>query len=174
MSHPQRVKPALFFLAFTTKDLNLKKEILTRLGETVGMVVLESQVYEFSKYTSYYNEEMGFPLYKTILFFEFLKDPEELVEFKHFCYKLEQEFSQDGRRLINLDPGYLTLSKVVLSTFKDYSHRIYLGRSVFAEIEYIYKDGSYRVLPWTYPDYQELNLISSFNRAREIYKQKLR
>jgi hypothetical protein len=174
MSHPQRVRPALFFIALTARDFSLKNQILKRLEDLLGMVVLEGPVYEFSKFTSYYEEEMGYPLFKTILFFEILKDPEELVELKHLCYEIEKEHSQDGKRLVNLDPGYLTLSKVILSTFKDYAHRVYLGRSVFAEVEYIFKEGSFRPLPWTYPDYQEPMIISAFNQAREIYKGKLK
>jgi len=174
MSHPQKVKPVLFFIALTSRDLSLKKALLKGLENTLGMVVLEGPVYEFSKFTSYYEEEMGSPLFKTLLFFEILKDPEDLVELKHLCYEMEKEHSQDGKRLINLDPGYLTLSKVILSTFKDYAHRIYLGRSVFAEVEYIFKEGSFRPMPWTYPDYQDPLIISTFNQAREIYKRKLR
>jgi len=174
MSHPQKVKPVLFFIALTSRDLSLKKALLKGLENTLGIVVLEGPVYEFSKFTSYYEEEMGTPLFKTLLFFEILKDPEELVELKHLCYEMEKEHSQDGKRLVNLDPGYLTLSKVILSTFKDYAHRVYLGRSVFAEVEYIFKEGSFRPMPWTYPDYQDPLIISTFNQAREIYKRKLR
>ncbi|NCU27078.1 DUF4416 family protein, partial [Candidatus Nomurabacteria bacterium] len=32
-----------------------------------------------------------------------------------------------GKRIINIDIGYIALPRLVLSTFKDFSHRIYLS-----------------------------------------------
>ncbi len=178
MSKPKPVKPVLFFIAQTSsskiKEDFLPQELLPRLEPSLGMIALQSEPYEFSQFTSYYEKEMGFPLFKSFLFFEILREPEFLVELKHLCFYLEREFSEEEKRLVNLDPGYLTLSKVVLSTFKDYAHRIYLGRGVYAEVEYVYWEGSFQVLPWTYPDYQEEKVIAMFNRAREFYKERLR
>ena len=80
----------------------------------------------------------------------------------------------EEKRRVNLDPGYLLLSRLVLSTFKDFAHRIYLGRGVFAEVTLIFREGSFRPLPWTYPDYAAPETIALFNKAREDYKKLLR
>ncbi|BAU23521.1 hypothetical protein THC_1148 [Caldimicrobium thiodismutans] len=175
MSHPKKVEPVLFFIALMEREYNSFKRIKDILEKDLGMVLLQSQTFDFSKFTDYYIEEMGSPLWKTFYFFEYLKEPEFLVELKHICYSLERETADlDGKRNLNLDPGYLTLSKVVLATFKDYAHRIYLGRSVFAEVTLIYRSGGFQSLPWTYPDYKEKMTLEYFNRARALYKDRLR
>lgn len=143
--------------------------------ENLGRIILQSFTYNFSEYTDYYEKEMGRPLWKTFFFFESLKDPSYLVELKHLCFNFERERAiEGGRRQVNLDPGYISLSKVVLSTFKDYSHRLYLGRSVYAEVTLIYREGSFQPLPWTYPDYKCERVIEFFNKARSLYKERLR
>jgi len=43
-----------------------------------------------------------------------------------FVNQIEEKLSNEWERTINLDPGYIGLSKLVLATTKDYSHRIYL------------------------------------------------
>ena len=42
-------------------------------------------------------------------------------------------------RPLNLDPGYLTLGKLVLASTKDFAHRIYLGRGIYAEMTLFYR-----------------------------------
>ena len=112
---------------------------------------------------------MGSPLFKRFHFFEPLKSPEELVEFKYLCYEVEKKFANaEGKRQVNLDPGYVELSKVVLSTFKNFSHRIYLKNGVYAEVTLIYKKGRFEALPWSYPDY--VNHSEIFKKARELLK----
>jgi hypothetical protein len=36
---------------------------------------------------------------------------------------------------------------------KDFSHRVYLGGGVYAEITLQYVHGRWQALPWTFPDY---------------------
>lgn len=175
MSHPKEPDPVLFFVALITRELPLAEEIQKTLNSVLGEVILFSEPFNFSQFTTYYEREMGNDLKKIFYFFEALKNPEFLVELKHLCYQLELNYSlPSGNRQINIDPGYLNLSKVVLSTFKDFSHRIYLGKGVFAEVTLIFKNKTYTELLWTYPDYRQKMVIALFNKAREIYKQKLK
>lgn len=169
MSHPKEPAPVCFFIALTTQDFSIGEQALTPLTSELGGVIFSSEAFDFSSFTHYYEKEMGRNLKKRFYFFENLKSPDFLVELKHICYKIELSYTTEfGKRKVNLDPGYVELSKVVLSTFKDYAHRIYLGRGVFAEVTLIYKDKSFISLPWTYPDYQAF--IPVFNQVREIYK----
>lgn len=175
MSHPKQPEPVLFFVALITSKLSLAEKIKDALCLYLGKVILSSEPFNFSQFTNYYQKEMGTDLKKLFYFFEILKDPDFLVELKHICYKLELDHTlSSGNRQINIDPGYLNLSKVVLSTFKDFSHRIYLRNGVFAEVTLIFKNKTYCELPWTYPDYKQPYTIELFNKARSIYKQKLR
>ena len=173
MSHPVSPEPVCFFIAFITKEKSLLNSVLPILENQLGKLIYSSDFFEFSKFTDYYNSEMGFPLFKNFLFFSSLKSPEFLVQLKHFCYKIEKDFSnEEGKRRVNLDPGYIELSKVVLSTFKNFSHRIYLGNNVYGEVTLIFKKGNFHPLPWTYPDYSAN--IEIFLKAREIYKSLLK
>ncbi len=173
MSHPAPPDPVFFFIAFTTKDKTLLEKALPYLEEGLGSLKFASEFFDFSKFTDYYHKEMGKPLFKNFLFFTPLKNPEKLIELKHLCYKIEKTFSTpEGARRINLDPGYMELSKIVLATFKNFSHRIYLGNSVYAEVTLIFKNGAFQGLPWSYPDY--LANLDVFHRARNIYKELLK
>lgn len=175
MAHPKTPFPCFFFIAVTAKKLDSIFSIFSSWEEDLGKVCFSSPEYDFSSFTSYYAKEMGEPLKKAIYFFENLKPPEYLLELKWKCYEVEKNTAlPSGFRTFNLDPGYLGLSKVILSTFKDYAHRIYLGKSVFAEVTLLYRNKTFCELPWTYPDYKQLEIIETFNKAREIYRLKLK
>lgn len=55
--------------------------------------------------------------------------------------------------MVNIDIGFLTLENFVLATTKNYSHRIFIGQNIFADLTYHFHQGEFRSLPWTYPDY---------------------
>ncbi|OGX43889.1 MAG: hypothetical protein A3G38_03040 [Omnitrophica WOR_2 bacterium RIFCSPLOWO2_12_FULL_51_8] len=78
-----------------------------------------------------------------------------------------------SRRLVNIDPGYLDLAKLVLASTKDYRHRIYLERGIYVEITLFYQRKTFNPWEWTYPDYRSREYIEVFNRIREIYKKQL-
>ncbi len=176
MSHPKKPDPVLFFLAVTERERGyFLRELKKTFEEELGMVALQGPYFNFSEFTDYYEDEMGSPLWKSFYAFERLKEPEFLLDLKYFCYEIEKKTATpEGKRIVNLDPGYLTLSKVVLATFKDYSHRLYLGRSVYGEVTLFYREGTYQRFPWTYPDYQKEEIIEFFNKVRALYKEKLR
>ncbi|QJA05802.1 DUF4416 family protein [Thermosulfurimonas marina] len=172
MSHPRKPPEALYFVSAFGREEARVLEAVEALSETLGPVLFRSPWRPFS-YTDYYFAEFGSPLVRAFFFFD-LRPQEDLVEIKHQAYRVEKAFSQKGRRTVNLDPGYLLLSRVVLSTFKDFAHRIYLGRGVFAEVTLIFRQGSFRTLPWTYPDYAAAETLNLFNRLREEYKKHLK
>ncbi len=124
-------------------------------------------------YSVYYNEEMGAPLYRQFIFFENVVDPVSLVEAKHAVCEIEKEFSIKGKRRINLDPGYMSLAKVVLASRKNYSHRIYLGRGVFCELELFYQERTFNPLPYSYFDYRDEQFLQHFIKARGLLKNRL-
>ena len=120
-------------------------------------------------YTDYYYPEFGRPLKRLFVSFKQLRSEDKLSGIKLYTNKLEKRFLQKQRRRINIDPGLLNSGKVILVTTKNYSHRIYLGGGVFAEVTLFYKDGTYRPWAWAYPDYQSKEYIDIFNTIRKIY-----
>lgn len=169
MSYPKSPPPVYYFASIIYREEGRLKEAVSLLFDKGWKVLKRTEEMDFA-HTDYYYEEMGRPLKRVFTFFEPLCERERIVEFKHICYSIENALSIDGKRSVNIDPGYLTLENILLSTFKNYSHRIYLGEGVFAEITLIYRNKSYEPLPWTYPDYASNEIIKIFNLEREEYK----
>jgi hypothetical protein len=98
-------------------------------------------------------------------------DPGQLVEAKLLSNAVEREMAmdRDGRtcRRVNLDPGYVTLGKLVLATTKDHAHRIALRDGIFAEVTLAYRGGRWEPFPWTYPDYRSGRYDAFLLSARE-------
>ncbi len=120
-------------------------------------------------YTDYYAPEMGPLLWRRFVAFQRLMDPGALAQVKILTNALEQEWSQEGRRRVNLDPGYLDAAKFVLATTKNYAHRIYLGQGIYAEVTLLYRGGAFQVLPWTYADYRSEAYHRELKQIRALY-----
>jgi hypothetical protein len=142
------------------------------LVKEFGPADKESKIMDFT-YTSYYNEEMGVGIKRQFISFTRLILPEQLPGIKLLTNKMEQDLALEGKRLVNIDPGYLSLAKVVLATTKDYSHRLYLGQGIYGEVTLTYAKGKFSPFPWTYPDYQTQAYQQFFREIREIYKKQL-
>jgi hypothetical protein len=117
---------------------------------------------------------MGAHLMRCFVLFRPLLGREQLVAIKRGTNEIEGLHASRGQRSVNIDPGYIALEHVVLGTTKGYSHRIYLGEGIFADLTLMYENGTYRSLPWTYPDYAGDEITPLMNRWREHYKRMLR
>lgn len=163
----------------------------TRLEKELGPVELKSNILPFN-YTDYYEKEMGRDIKRLFLSFQRLIDPGALADIKLFTNRLEELCRDKARpkeggfstlapskeaspgRPINLDPGYLASGKLVLASTKDYYHRIYLKRGIYAEVTLRYVKGAFEPLPWTFPDYRSKEYIDFFTETRTLYMKKLR
>jgi hypothetical protein len=151
-------------------------EVEDALGKSFGPIDLASGVWPFD-HTDYYADEMGAGLLRKIYSFEELIAPDNLVAAKHTTNRLEKEFATehpDGPpRPVNLDPGYVAASKLVLATTKNYTHRLYLGGGIYGECTLRWHDGAFQPWEWTYPDYRTDEYRRFFARVRECYQGKL-
>ena len=173
MAKLKTIEPvALFIGVIYNKNVSIF-EIEKVLDEKFGNIVFSSNEMKFD-YTDYYNSEMGDELFKKFFAFENLIKQNGLNLIKLSTNDIEDIFSLNSKRQINLDPGYLNLSKVVLASCKDFSHRIYIGKKIFAELTLSYVKGKYTFLPWTYPDYKSDEYLEFFYSMRKIYEFKLR
>lgn len=137
----------------------------TLLCNAFGTIALRSQDVPFDK-TDYYHKEMGTRLIRRLLSFTTQIHPGDLAAIKVKTNAMEEQLASDGKRTVNIDPGYVELSKVVLASTKNYSHRIYIGNGIYAEVTLIYKHGAYTVLEWTYPDYKTEMFREFFKKVR--------
>jgi hypothetical protein len=142
------------------------------LEDQLGPIDTQSQLLEFD-YTNYYEPEMGSGLKKELLGFGSLASPEALVDLKLFTNRVEQALAINGKRTVNMDPGYLTAARVVLASTKDFAHRLYLGKGIYGEVTLIYQKKDFQTLPWTYPDYRSEAYRQFFRELRRVYMAQL-
>ena len=152
----------------------LVKEVESILIKKLGPIDLQSEAFPFNL-TNYYVDELGEGILRKYIAFEKLIDIVRLPDIKIWTNEIEKKFSDkdSGKRKINIDPGYLTLSKMILATTKNYSHRIYLRDGIYAEVTLHYHNKSFTPWNWTYPDYKLEKTINFFNKVRDIYKEQL-
>jgi len=143
------------------------------LAGRLGAIDYESELLPFD-HTDYYTTEMGTGLVRQIITFEPLVLPSDLPAVKLATNEIEQSMAEGGRRTANIDPGYVSLAKLVLATTKDHAHRLYLGQGIFGEVTLTYQGGRYRPWPWTYPDYAGEQYCRLFGEIRERYRAQLR
>ena len=152
-SEPARVKLICGMISALPE---LFDEAAGAMEPAFGPADSSSDVMDFD-FTHYYDRAMGSPLYRRFLGFERLISPEKLADAKLTTHALERDLARGVEggppRPINLDPGYVDSAKLVLASMKDFSHRIYLGSGVFAEVTLMYRKGAWEKLPWTFPDY---------------------
>ncbi len=168
--HPQQVRLFASIIFHENADIG---EVLSRLGCTISPIEEQTEPALFT-HTSYYEKEMGERLRRFFILFASLFERESLPGIKTATNEIEDYFAADGRRLVNIDSGYIALEHVILATTKGYAHRVYLGKGIHADLTLMFSSGSYRTLPWTYPDYAEAETIALFNRWRELCKYSLR
>jgi len=118
-----------------------------------GATEAESDAFPFD-FTDYYSQEMGTGLQKRFLCFKEPVARDRLRDVKAFTNALEARFSVEGKRRVNIDPGYVTKDNLIMASTKERGHRIYLGRGIYAEVTLIFRKQKCVIPPWTYPDYR--------------------
>lgn len=168
MSTPIPPQPAKLVVGMILSKHRFLEDVARFLKNDFGAIDMVSPWFAFD-FTEYYASEMGSPLYRRLLVFRELVEQEELAGIKHRTNDIERRFSMEGRRQVNLDPGMLLYERFVLATGKNYSHRIYIGRRIYADLTLVFQNGGYQVLPWTYPDYAAEAMRAFLLQVRQKY-----
>ena len=150
----------------TDKELLAKTEAI--LEKSFGKIDSRSELFAFNL-TDYYEEEMGKDLLRCWISFERLIDPYLLCGVKVKTNKIEEKLSIQGKRRVNIDPGYIESAKLVLASTKNFSHRTYLDKGIYTEITLIYENKKFCELRWTYPDYKTDTALKFFTEVRKKY-----
>ncbi len=156
-------------------DADMLREACRRLKREFGEIDLHSECWSFEA-TEYYRQELGDDILRQFVSFKSLVTPDRLAEIKRTTNDIEQRFCDDlvvpsDARLVNIDPGVITLAKLMLATTKDHAHRIYLGQGIHAEVTLRYVDGTWTPWPWTYPDYAAPTYHAFFDQVRDLLKE---
>lgn len=174
MGVPKEPKPAKLFMSLIFSEDIVIKEAIKDLVSLYGEIDFISERLVFN-FTDYYYREMGENLYRHFITFKNLILMERLPDIKNETNMLEMKYSlPNGNRRLNIDPGYICLSHVILATTKGYSHRPYLRSGIYADLTLIFRNKSFQPLEWTYPDYRKEDIIGLFNRFRKVYLESLK
>ncbi len=165
-------KEKLVIACLASRD-DLRDALRALLTEHYGAVDYESAAMPFT-FTHYYDAEMGTPIRRFFVAFHDLQSPELLPSIKAETNTIEDRFREKGQRRLNLDPGFLSLSRFMLATTKDGSHRIPLQNGIFAEVTLLYEHGGFQPLDWTYPDYRTKSYHQILSEIRDLYKRQLK
>lgn len=146
------------------------------LAAVYGPVDLKSAAFPFDQ-TDYYNKQMGRGLSRLFVGFSRLVLPESLSSIKVYTNALEEEVRKSfarEERIVNIDPGILTASALIMSTAKDFAHRIPLSQGIYAHLELLFSRKAVKLLPWTYPDFKQAGYQRYFLEVRQVYLQQLK
>jgi hypothetical protein len=175
MAEPKPFSPAKLICGIiASKEASFKKA-KERLVQLYGSVDLTSPLFKFN-FTDYYEKQMGKNLKRKFLSFAELAMPEKLGEIKLRTNELEEEIRKElkaSHRVVNLDPGYMTQSALIVATAKDFAHRIALQQGIYAHLELLFSKKSVKTMDWTYPDYRAEEYHKFFMEVRRIYLSQL-
>jgi hypothetical protein len=177
MGQPTFPSPALLITAVFSRYDEAFVWAKKKLETEWGAVVMESEAFEFHE-TNYYEPTMGPGIKKLFWAFEKPFDTADLVKIKLAANRFEEEYAAETKlpepRPLNIDPGYLTLGKLVLASTKDFTHRIYLSRGIYAEVTLFYKHHHWQHHDCTFADYRREDYQRFFTQCREMLHRRLR
>ena len=166
---PDKVKLVITVFSQDKKRIEKVKSILIK---RFGLIDYES--YDLKLITNYYEDELGANLVRQFYAFKKLINRDKIAEIKLYTNRLEDKLKVNTKRIINIDPGYLSLGKFILATTKNQQQRIYLKNGIFAECALRYKNGGFVTWDWTYPDYATEAYRKVLSEIREVYFRQIR
>jgi hypothetical protein len=168
MSSPRQADPVKLVLSVIFAEGRVFPDVMQAMAPRCGKPDFISAPTPFN-FTTYYEKEMGTSLVRRLVSYEQLIAPEALPDIKLLTNRIEAQISGEGRRKVNIDPGYLSAAHLILATGKGYTHRPYLRDGIYADLTLIYTDGAFHTLSWTYPDYAGREMTARLKSIREKY-----
>ena len=151
-------------------DAEIYERAIKILEHEFGPIDGESERFSFSReFSEYYDEEIGGEGLRVILSFRDLVDPARQAEIKKRTHEIETQFSVEGNRRINLDPGFINHGRLMLATTKKAGFRIPLSDGIYTELTLFWARGGWQKLPWSYRDYQSQRVQSFITEVRRTY-----
>jgi len=172
MGRPGNFQQVKLFCGIIYRDNGDCDRVAGELEKRFSRIDSRSDVFEFDV-TSYYEKEMGKPLFRRFFSFRRLICPTRLPRVKLKTNQLEEIFSRSGCRTVNLDPGFLSTGNVIIATTKNYYHRVPLQQGIYAHLEFVIKKKEIFPLEWTYPDFRSRGYRAYFTGLRQLYQEQL-
>ena len=170
---PIQPDPVKLFIGILYSNEELLQRAKELLQDKYGIIDYESQPFLFT-ITDYYVPEMGSPIYRIFLSHELLIQPNDISRIKLETNEIEDQLDLDGKRKVNLDPGYMDTCKAVLASAKYNGPKVYLDHGIYADLTLYYEKGAFHPYPWSFPDFKTGQYNRPFLRIRELYKTQLK
>jgi len=169
--------PVKLIVGILAADRDCLKASVEKLKSEYGESDLQSDVFDFYQ-TQYYKDEAGENILRHFISFDKLIDPGNLAAIKIRTNEIEEELAEKLPtplpRPVNLDPGIIEPSKLVLASTKNFSHRIYIGKSMYAELTLSFIKGHWKSFPYTFPDFKEDRYHNFLTKVRQRLVEQLR
>lgn len=165
MAEQAPFEPVLPFIGVLYTHEEMLHKAIRRMERVIPSLVRRSNPILFD-YTDYYNKEIIGNIMRIWIASEKLADASKLADWKIISNAIEREFSMPTGRTINIDPGFIGLSKIVLASCKDHPQRIPLKDGIYAEIELTFRHEEWIDTPWTYRDYSDFPAKKFFTEQR--------
>ena len=170
MGEVRHVEPVKLFVGMLSAYPTAFTDAESALVQVLGPIDLRSDLFAH-EFTEYYRDEMGHPLVRLFVSFERLISPADLARLKRLANEIENRMAAEKEwsviRPMNLDPGYIAPSKLILASTKDFSHRIHVADGIYAEVTLRYVRGTWQPHEWTYPDFRTVAYHEFFTKVRE-------
>lgn len=142
----------LLFAVMYPNEESLSKSI-SFLEKEFGKIKSKSEPYDFT-FTHYYESEFGSELKKIIIIFGKTIEKKELIQIREKTGEIESELSQNNNRTVNIDPGYISKTELVLATKKGKDFKELLGNGIYAHKVLEFKNGEIITFRHTFADYR--------------------
>ena len=137
------------------------------LKNEFGEIKAKSKEYDFN-FTDYYENEFGINLKKLILVFEKTIEKQDLIQIRERTGQIEKALSQNNKRSVNIDPGYISKTELVLATKKGKTWKEDLGKGIYAHKILEFKDNEVITFYHTFTDYKLKNNQDFFIEAINV------
>jgi len=158
-------------IAFIIAPQNSLKDIwISELSRCFGDFEHKGEFFPFNK-TTYYNKEMGENLYRCVVSFKGLIEPEKIGEYKKRAIELENSLkNENGGRTLNIDIGYMDFDKIVLPSTKKGPFKLYAGDGIWLDMVLTYAKGDFKPTSWAFADFRENLYRKDLLLVRERFK----
>ncbi len=153
-----------------TSHKGLLDETLKRLEKYFGQVEFVGRWHEFT-FTDFYEPEMGANLSRCLVAFEGAKPTRLLPKTKKWTAKVENKFRKNGKRLVNIDAGYVDFCKLVLASGKSGGHKIAVTDEVYADMILDFRKGVWHPFEWCFPDFASGIYFEELTKIRALLKE---
>ena len=166
MGKPSEPERAILIMGILYANDQILAQAVFRLIQTCGPLACNGPTIPFA-FTKYYEEEMGVDLKKTFIAFTQPMKREMLAAIKQSTNKIENDLSKQGKRTVNIDPGYLTEHQFVLASAKEHPYRIYLDKGIYAQLILVYAKSGWISVEKTFADYQNKEVQEFLTNIRQ-------